>query len=71
MHRVLLLTLVGLVGFAALVSIAQIWVQFLGWDVYAKLMVTVGILALLVGFLAIVKIDFGEHKRLRDENYLD
>jgi hypothetical protein len=36
-----------------------------------KILATIGVLILLVGFLMVVKMDFGEHKRLKDENFLD
>ena len=41
------------------------------WDNFVKLIITFGILALVLGFLAVVKADFGEHKKLKDDNYLD
>ena len=71
MHQVLLKTLIGLVVAAALLTIVQIWGTFISWDMYGKAIVTLGILVLLIGFLLVVKIDFGQQKKLKDDNYLD
>lgn len=71
MHNTLLSTLIALVLGAAGLTIVQMWVPFLDWDVYVKAIITVGILALVIGFLIIIKADLGEHKKLKDDNYLD
>ena len=71
MHNILLAILVGLIVIAALLSIGQMWFILLSWDVFIKLIVTLGILTLLLGFLLIIKADFGEHKKLKDDNYID
>ncbi len=71
MHKTFLTALISIVLGAALVTIIQLWVPFLSWDVYVKAMITCGILTLVIGFLVIIKADLGEHKKLKDENYLD
>lgn len=71
MHKTLLIFIVAAVGFGALVTIVQIWTIFLSWDVYFKLIITIGILVLLAGFVIVVKADLGEKKKLKDDNYLD
>jgi hypothetical protein len=71
MHKTFLTALIAVVLGAAAVTVIQIWVPFLSWDIYVKAMVTCGIVALAIGFLIIIKADFGEHKKLKDENYLD
>lgn len=71
MHKALLYTLIGIVILSALLTIGQLWFMTLSWDIFIKAIVTCGILALLIGFLIIIKADFGEHKKLKDENYLD
>ena len=71
MNRYLLTSLIGLVLMAATVIILQIWGVAFGPDVFMKLLGTIVVLIILIGFLLVVKMDFGEHKRLKDENYLD
>jgi len=70
MQRGFLLTLIGLVILAAALIILNIWGVDLG-DVFYKILGTLVVLIVLVGFLMVVKMDFGEHKRLKDQNYLD
>lgn len=71
MHQALLKTLIALVVAAGLLTIGQIWGEVLSWDTYVKAVITLGILVLLIAFLLVVKMDFGQQKRLKDENYLD
>lgn len=70
MNRTLLYILIGLVIIAAVVIILNIWGVSLG-ELFLKLLGTIGVLILLVGFLMVVKLDFGEHKKLKDQNYID
>ena len=70
MHRILILSLIGLAIAAAALIILSIWGVDLS-DVIYKLLATIGVLVLLIGFLLVVKLDFGEHKRLTDQNYID
>jgi hypothetical protein len=70
MQRSLLLVLIGLVIFAAALIILSIWGVDLGEALF-KILATIAVLVLLVGFLMVVKMDFGEHKRLKDQDYLD
>lgn len=71
MHRNMLIAIIALVIGAAVLTILQIWTSFLAWDVFVKILITVGILVTLLGFLLVIKYDLGEHKKLKDENYLD
>ncbi|HQX28001.1 MAG TPA: hypothetical protein PKX38_08725 [Alphaproteobacteria bacterium] len=70
MQRSLLLVLIGLVIGGAALVILTIWGVDLGAALF-KILATIGVLILLVGFLMVVKMDFGEHKRLKDQDYLD
>ncbi|MGB4106782.1 MAG: hypothetical protein WBK55_03180 [Alphaproteobacteria bacterium] len=70
MQRSLLLILIGLVIAGAALIILSIWGVDLGVALF-KILATIGVLVLLVGFLMVVKMDFGEHKRLKDQDYLD
>ncbi|MBL4804246.1 MAG: hypothetical protein JKY71_05220 [Alphaproteobacteria bacterium] len=72
MHKSILAALVLVVLASAGLTITQLWApEIIGWDNFVKLIITFGILALVLGFLAVVKADFGEHKKLKDDNYLD
>jgi hypothetical protein len=70
LHRVLVLFLVGLAIAAAALVILNIWGVDLG-EILWKVLSTLGILALLIGFLLVVRSDFGEHKRLKDNDFID
>lgn len=71
MYQKFLIALLGLVVFGAALTIAQVWGPVISWDIYTKLIITTGILVLLIGFVLVIKSDLGQHKKLKDENYLD
>jgi hypothetical protein len=71
MHRVLVLSLIGLVLLSGILVILSIWGVGMGPDVIFKILATLGILILIIGFLLVVKTDFGEHKRLKDNDFID
>ena len=71
MHRALVLSLIGLVLLGGLLIILSIWNVGIEPDFIFKLLATVGILILIIGFLLVVKMDFGEHKRLKDNDFID
>ena len=71
MHKSMLLGLAIVVLAGAGLTIAQLWFPVVSWDNYIKILLTLGIIALVLGFLIIIKADFGEHKKMKDENYLD
>ncbi len=50
---------------------AQIWGQILEWPVFVKLLATLGIAVVLLGFLLVVAEDFASNKRLKDRNFID
>ncbi|MGB0720368.1 MAG: hypothetical protein ACPGRX_07840 [Bdellovibrionales bacterium] len=71
LHKPFFFALVATVcGIAALV-ILKIWGVELPEDLFFKILATLGVLILLFGFLLVVNSDFGQHKKLKDENYLD
>ena len=70
LHRSLIYIVIGLAITGATLVILQIWGVDLGELLY-KLLATIGILILLAGFLLVVKSDFAEHKRLKDQNFID
>ncbi|MCB9988959.1 MAG: hypothetical protein H6868_06450 [Rhodospirillales bacterium] len=71
MHQFLIYCLITIAVVAAALTIGQIWFDILSWAVAWKAFITLGILFVLIGFLMVVKADFGQHKKLKDENYLD
>lgn len=71
MHKTLMIALVVLVCGIGVLTIAQVWGFGPGWDTYTKAVVTMGILVLMAAFGMVIKADFGQHKKLKDENYLD
>jgi len=71
LHKPFFFTLIGLVCACAGIVIAKIWGIELPDDLFMKILATLGILILLFGFLLVVNSDFGQHKKLKDENYLD
>jgi hypothetical protein len=71
LHRALVLGIIGLVVLGGFVMILQIWGLLDNPDFFFRIMGTIVVLALVAGFLLAVRQDFAEHKRLKDENFLD
>ncbi len=71
LHRALVLALIALVLLGGILIILQIWGLLFDGTILFKLLGTIGILILIAGFLLVVKQDFGEHKRLKDQNFID
>ena len=67
----LLLGLIALSALASFMVILQIWTQIFQWSVFLKLVASLVIIFVLVGFLLAVAEDFGTNKRLKDNNYVD
>ena len=71
MHKPLLYIVIGCVLGGAGLTILQMWTQMIAWDDFLKVLGTLGIVLVVAGFLLVVKSDLGEHKKLKDHNYLD
>ena len=71
MHKSLLITIIGLVILGSVLTIIRVWWTILSWDFYIKAIITIAILVILLGFVMVLKIDLGQHKKLKDDNYLD
>lgn len=71
LHRILVYSLIGLVLLAGILLILTIWNIGIDPDVIFKVLATIGILVLVIGFLLVVKMDLGEHKRLKDNDFID
>lgn len=71
MHKFLLIALILTVIAGAGLLIGQLWFDIMSWAVMGKALATLAILFVLIGFLLVVKSDFGQHKKMKDENYLD
>ena len=69
--KILFVLLVALiVGIAGLI-VMQLWWTGLAWELFAKIIVSLGILTALLAFILAVSEDFGQNKILRDKNYID
>jgi hypothetical protein len=51
--------------------IIQLWWVGFAWGLFAKAVLSLGILAGLVAFILAVSEDFGQNKSLRDQHYID
>ena len=71
LHKPFFFAVAALVCGIAALMIMKIWGIELPEDLFFKIMGTLIILTLLFGFLLVVNSDFGQHKKLKDENYLD
>jgi uncharacterized PurR-regulated membrane protein YhhQ (DUF165 family) len=71
MHKTLLLIIIGLIILGAVLTIAQLWVPMLSWDIFIKAIITILIVVVVLGLLMVLKNDLGEHKNLKDDNYID
>lgn len=57
--------------FAALLVLDRLWVGFVSWDMFLKLIISAGIVGVLISFVLAVKEDFIGSKRLKDNNFID
>ncbi len=71
LHKPFFICLVMLVCAGAALIIAKIWGIELPEDLFWKIIATLVVLILLCGFLLVANSDFGQHKKLKDEHYLD
>lgn len=71
LHRALVISLIGLVLLGAFLIVLSIWGIVIDSSLLFKLLATIGILILVIGFLLVVKMDLGEHKRLKDNDFID
>ena len=70
-QRALVFSLTAFVLIGAAIIILAIWGVVFDGELLFKILATLGILILVVGFLIVVRSDFSDHKRLKDENFLD
>ena len=71
LHKPFFTILIALVCGVAALMIAKIWGISLPEDLFFKILATLGVLILLFGFLMVANSDFGEKKKLKDENFID
>ena len=67
----MMIALILLICSGACLIIVQIWNPFLGWGTFIKILLTLIILIIVIGLLMVFRSDLSEHKKLKDENYLD
>lgn len=70
-RKYLLMGLVALSAFATGLTTLQIWGQVFAWALFVKLLASLLIIVVLIGFLLVAVEDFGSNKRLKDNNFLD
>ena len=63
--------LIGLLVLIGVITLIQIWVPFISWDVYLKLFGSAAVVAIVLGLIVVLKSDLGQKKKMKDENYLD
>lgn len=71
LQRALVLSIIGLVTLGGALIILNIWGVSFGADVLFKLLATIGVLILVIGFVLVARLDFAEHKRLKDNDFID
>lgn len=71
MYRILLISIIIMVCIAAILCIAQLWITIMPWDIFVKTLITLGILTVLAALVLVIKSDLAQHKKMKDENYLD
>ncbi len=69
--KILFATLVALIVAISGMVIVQLWWVGFQWGIFAKVVVSLGILTVLVAFLLAVTEDFGQNKNLREKDYID
>lgn len=70
-RKTFLLGVIGLSVLAGLLSCLQIWFQLLEWSFFLKILASHGIAIALLAFLSVAAEDFGSHKRLKDNDFID
>lgn len=71
MNKIFMNILIALLVLIGALTVIQIWVPFVSWDVYLKLVGTAAIVAIVLGLIVVLKSDLGEKKNMKNENYLD
>ena len=71
MHRLLMIAVISMIVVSGFLIVVQIWYPVVSMDVFIKLLMTFGIFTLIAGLVLVLRSDLQQHKRLKDENYLD
>lgn len=69
--KILFGVLVALIVAISGMVVMQLWWVGFEWGVFAKIVVSLGILTGLIAFLLAVSEDFGQNAALREKNYID
>lgn len=69
--KILFSALVALIVSISGMVVVQLWWVGFEWGIFAKVIVSMGILTALIAFLLAVSEDFGQNASLRDKNYID
>ena len=71
MNKIVMNTLMALIVVIGVLTLVQIWVPLVDWDVYLKLVGSAVVVSIILGLILILKSDLGEKKKMKDEHYLD
>lgn len=71
LHKFLLISIIVMVIAGGFLTVGYIWIPGLSGTLYFKLMGTLGVLSLLAALVMVLKLDLGQHKNLKDNNYID
>ena len=56
---------------ASVMTILQIWLELIAWDVYFKVIATLGLLFFLILGVALARREYLNDNKLRNEGYID
>lgn len=71
MDKIVMNILIALLVIIGALTLVQIWVPVVSWDIFFKLAGSAAVIAVILGLIVILKSDLGEKKKMKDENYLD
>lgn len=71
LHSFLLYAFITLLVLTGILTLTQIWFPLFGWDIFFKLIASIVIIGIILGLLIALKADLGQHKKMKDDNYLD
>ena len=62
---------VSLLVIWVLLAILDMWFDIMSWEVFIKLTITLGLLAVVALVIAIAKREYVDEKKLKDDKYID
>jgi len=62
---------VSLLVIWVLLAILDMWFDIMSWEVFIKLTITLGLLAIVALVIAIAKREYVDEKKLKNDKYID